>query len=220
MTYKCKNDHIYFSKRRQSYIVYISGKSYSYSINRYGNFAKKLAELTLHDKRKYYDYFKHNEDNTTTFFINTHKYGVKEVIVDSEDAKIFFDMKISVYKDNHAYTFYASTKLGRVHRLIMNPNTSKDVVDHINRNGLDNRKENLRIVDISVNNKNCNIRSDNKTGYKGILENEHDFRLYYYDNNKKKHSKSFSKNKYGTEKALELILDFRSKVYKKYNYVA
>ena len=55
----------------------------------------------------------------------------------------------------------------RMHRLIMNPPKNKQI-DHINHNGLDNRKENLRIVTNSQNAMNCRNRSDNTSGYKGI----------------------------------------------------
>lgn len=45
------------------------------------------------------------------------------------------------------------------------------VVDHINRNPLDNRKENLRIITISKNVQNGNVRCDNKsTQIRGISE--------------------------------------------------
>ncbi len=41
-------------------------------------------------------------------------------------------------------------------------------IDHINRNRLDNRKENLRIVTRSLNMANTDIRSTNRSGYKGV----------------------------------------------------
>lgn len=41
-------------------------------------------------------------------------------------------------------------------------------VDHINHNGLDNRKENLRVVDSSQNKWNQRIKSNNKSGFKGV----------------------------------------------------
>ncbi len=54
-----------------------------------------------------------------------------------------------------------------MHNFIMNPVQGK-FVDHINRNGLDNRKKNLRIVTHSQNHFNEKIRTDNKSGHKGV----------------------------------------------------
>lgn len=43
------------------------------------------------------------------------------------------------------------------------------VVDHINGNGLDNRRANLRVCTHAQNSLNTKLRSDNTTGYKGVL---------------------------------------------------
>lgn len=53
-----------------------------------------------------------------------------------------------------------------MHRLIMNP-TDDFEIDHINRNGLDNRKENLRLVSHSQN-LYRSTRRDNKHGFRGV----------------------------------------------------
>jgi len=48
-----------------------------------------------------------------------------------------------------------------MHRIIMNCPPGL-LVDHINGNGLDNRKENLRIVTVEVNNNNAKSHRDAK----------------------------------------------------------
>lgn len=213
-------DHVAYDTIRDRYLAYHNGKSYAFSVARYGGYAKKLAEIAMKTGVRYQDYFEDDGAGTTIFFINTHVYGEMKVFVDTEDAFKFFDRKISVEKDQHAHTYYASTKDGAVHRIIMQPKSSKDLVDHINRNGLDNRKSNLRIVDTSINNRNASVRKDNKTGLKGVIEDEQRYRLYWYDENQKKHSKSFSKAKYGKEEALEKIKEFREQIYTRYDYIA
>lgn len=75
-------------------------------------------------------------------------------LVDDEDFEILKWFKWGVHKSRN--TYYARTfkknpnrKLKQktiiMHRLIMNPPNDMQI-DHINHNGLDNRKENLRIV--------------------------------------------------------------------------
>ena len=45
---------------------------------------------------------------------------------------------------------------------------ASDQIDHINGDGLDNRVENLRCVPQGENNKNADLRTDNKTGVSGV----------------------------------------------------
>lgn len=97
-------------------------------------------------------------------------------IVDDEDYESLIKFKWHAYWNPSSKTFYAnrmsSSNPGprgiiRMHRVIMNcPNGM--YIDHINKNTLDNRKENLRICNKSQNAGNSKLRVDNKTGYKGI----------------------------------------------------
>lgn len=73
--------------------------------------------------------------------------------------------------------FYARTNIPKIngkrssllmHRLILNLHNTKLQVDHLNHSTLDNRKCNLRACTQSENLQNCNIYSNNKSGYKGV----------------------------------------------------
>lgn len=58
----------------------------------------------------------------------------------------------------------------KLHRLLLdNP---EGVIDHINRDKLDNRRSNLRACTQSINCYNAGMRKDNTSGYKGVTFNE------------------------------------------------
>jgi hypothetical protein len=92
-------------------------------------------------------------------------------IIDEQD----FD-RINQYRWNSCYmrgtkTPYAtSSHFGKtvyMHRLVMNAESGQ-TVDHIDGNGLNNSRENLRFVTPSQNLLNALKRSDNTSGHKGI----------------------------------------------------
>jgi|WetSurMetagenome_2_1015567.scaffolds.fasta_scaffold52028_2 hypothetical protein len=125
------------------------------------------------------------QDNLITkFLIESRKYGNIEILVDTDDWN-----KISQYKwyiTKWGYNFYAiSTK--RIienkeivmHRFILNAKRG-EIVDHKNRNSLDNRKENLRIVTNQQNIWNQKLHRDNTSGYIGVHWNKRDKRWLAY----------------------------------------
>lgn len=69
------------------------------------------------------------------------------------------------------YTYYAMRRAGTtnamMHRIILNAPDGIEV-DHINSNGLDNRKTNLRLCPHSENHFHAKLRIDNQTGFKGV----------------------------------------------------
>lgn len=64
-------------------------------------------------------------------------------------------------KDNKKTKFW-------MHREILKLKDKSLTVDHIDGNGLNNQKSNLRICTISENSKNMSMHKDNKSGYKGV----------------------------------------------------
>jgi hypothetical protein len=60
-------------------------------------------------------------------------------------------------------------KMVRLHKLLI---LNAKCIDHISRDRLDNRRCNLRVCTHSENNMNRGMRSDNKTGFKGVCCNK------------------------------------------------
>jgi len=111
--------------------------------------------------------------------------GKSFAIIDEEDFELVSSIKWyeskSIIKGKY-YNSYALGKLGTdknrktvsMHRLIMG-NPEGLVIDHINHNGLDNRKSNLRAVTFSENQKN--LRADSIPRQQNLWE--------YVNNNRK-----------------------------------
>lgn len=93
-------------------------------------------------------------------------------LVDYEDYEYLNELKWHIYKNgNHLYaksSFYVNKKQKNIlmHRLILEPNGK--CIDHINGNGLDNRKCNLRICERHQNALNRKKNINNSSGFKGV----------------------------------------------------
>ena len=103
------------------------------------------------------------------------------MLCDKEDWEQLKNVKW--YKDILGYAA-CSAKPRRFHNFIINNNSKDKVVDHINRNRLDNRKCNLRLVSFKENVRNSNKKCTNKSGVKGV----------WYDNARNKWCAGISVN--------------------------
>jgi hypothetical protein len=99
----------------------------------------------------------------------------KVAIVDDEDFEELSKVKWCAQKSKD--TFYAVRGLYRsdkktkgqiiMHRVILDAPTDK-FVDHINGDGLDNRRENLRLCSHAENQRNKGKQKNNTSGFKGV----------------------------------------------------
>lgn len=137
---------------------------------------------------------------------------IKIIFVDLENYNKVFN--ISFFGRNRQYV-KCNGKI--LHREITNCEEGF-VVDHINGNTFDNRKNNLRIVTQSINQRNLQNFKRNNTGIIGIQYRENGsykyYRVSWRELNGKRRTRQFNINKYGKDKAFELAKEFLREKYK------
>ncbi|WP_342025743.1 HNH endonuclease [Cytobacillus pseudoceanisediminis] len=71
------------------------------------------------------------------------------------------------------------TSLIGLHRFLMNPPDDM-VVDHYDRNTLNNKRKNLRVVTVEQNNQNTSLQKNNKAGARGVFwcKSKNKYRAY------------------------------------------
>lgn len=98
---------------------------------------------------------------------------------DFERLNVFHWHYVTDRSHNTAYAvfyFYdkevKNTRRTTMHRFLLNLGKydGSNSVDHINHNGIDNRKENLRVCSLRDNLKNSQKPKNNSTGYKGVIK--------------------------------------------------
>ena len=117
----------------------------------------------------------------------------QRVIIDAEDYDKVSGYARSYKKGTREGVAYASTTKMRngkrksylIHRVIMNAPKGLEV-DHINGDGLDNRKQNLRLCNKSQQTANTGLNRCNTSGYKGVsfCSRENKWRSYITHNSK------------------------------------
>lgn len=124
-----------------------------------GCYSKELNKIR---SRKYNKFEKLNK-----YYIGYTTNTNDKFIIDEDD----FDRvsKLCWNKNNQGYISTRLPNIGKMillHRFILENSNNK--VDHINRNRLDNRKENLRFVTSQQNCMNKSIQSNNHSGILGV----------------------------------------------------
>ena len=120
---------------------------------------------TMLDKNEIIEY----EDYAEIILYDRYSNEIARTIIDKDDIDKIKDIKWNYHKQEQ---YVRSSKFGPLHRYIMNcPNNM--VIDHINRNRLDNRKENLRICTIQQNGVNRGLVSNNTSKFTGVSYDKH-----------------------------------------------
>lgn len=204
-----------YNESKDEYRAYYGNqKKTSYSVEKYGDYAKILAELAMEKKKRVQNYIV-IEDNHAVVKLYSKTHGYFDVLIDIEDIS-----KVEEYPwyiSPKGRTYYAeNNSLGKMHRYLLGLDDPSHLVDHKDQNGLNNQKGNLRIVDDSGNKRNVALKANNSTGYTGV---EFDGRRYIatakdFDGNRLR--RHFGIKKYGVEKAFELALSQRKEWEEKY----
>jgi len=98
-----------------------------------------------------------------------------DIIIDEDDFCLIKNHIWRATKSGYNYYAYANNHGGRLgrttiklHRIILGLKNPNDCVDHLDGNGLNNQKSNLRVVPHSENMKNKKIYKNSTTGCQGI----------------------------------------------------
>lgn len=106
-------------------------------------------------------------------------HGVHVVYYDEQDQDLINGHNWVIHKADRTFYVRATlwdkelkkSKYAYMHRLIINAMKGQQV-DHKDRNGLNNKRNNLRLCNNSQNNANKPAKTTNKTGYRGVHFNK------------------------------------------------
>lgn len=196
-----------FNETKNYYSANFNGKQYVYSVNKYGPLAEEIANKSFDQKTKLYNLITKYDDYAIMQIYHVPSNNVFDIYIDLEDVDKIKNYKWYINVPQNSRTHYvANDTLGKLHRYLLCITDSNINVDHIDRNGLNNMKNNLRLVDTSTNKKNMDVKSNNKFGCNGVSLEGNSYRVSWQEDGKQC-SKKFNINKY--ENALDEAIKFR-----------
>jgi len=192
--------------------------AYPYQIKKFGNVCKKHARQLerygkIHRTRNDEPEIRMDNENSIAYITTYRSMGKGEDMIPKKEFMIDIDdlERVLLYRwNNDRSNHLNNSKLKiRLHRYIMNCPSDK-VVDHINRNPLDNRKVNLRICTSHENSMNASLSKNNTSGVNGV----------YWDKSKNKWCAeikyNYKKIFIGRYDSLEKATEMRTKAELKY----
>lgn len=135
---------------------------------------RRYGKIFLYSYRDKYNHIEILDDHAEIYLINKDNEICGKCLIDLEDINLVKNIKWhkSELQRNTYYCLSNDKQWKRIHRLILGITDTNIFVDHINHNGLDNRKSNLRVCTNQQNNCNCKIPKNNTSGCKGVYWSE------------------------------------------------
>lgn len=227
---KYNNEKNFYEELENVFRLCIDNKFYYLSKFFYGEYAEKICKQCLKYGDYSNNYYEKINNNYSNILIFSLSHGIIKTRIDNKNIKklrkyIWRANLMQSSQSSNNLKYYIESTYGKIHRYILEDtlkNNKSLVVDHIDRDSLNNVENNLRLVTQNINIRNTSIRYDNTSGYKGIREIgkrwEVDIRI-----NHKRYRKSFSfnsrllKNKnISKETALKEAIKYRDNIYNKY----
>ena len=126
---------------------------------------------------------KNNKYNTDGLYGVGYTFKNEEFYFDLEDYDLIKDYCWHISKTTgYVYSSVGKNSKIAIHQLIMDTYLKDVIIDHINKNKIDNRKNNLRIASNRDNSINSSLRSDNTSGITGVslIKRSGMFLSYYH----------------------------------------
>lgn len=146
--------------------VYFNKKTNRYLCNAHSKQISRYSKINKAKIRQENNSFEFHENHVEMFLFNKEGEIITSAMIDLKD----YD-KIKVYKWYLSDNYVANVKVGKLHRYLLGVD-DYSVVDHINMNTLDNRKENLRICTQQENCFNKTEYKNNSSGHRGVIFNK------------------------------------------------
>ena len=162
-------------KYETRYIVEFSNKSRaSYSRQRYGPLLELVTQQAIKEDRKIWNPYIIEDDICHILYYEQKTNSIKDIIVDVEYKDLIYNYYFQLNHNGYPQTRTKGEKQ-YLHHIVMG---TTQMLDHLNHNPLDNRKENLRVTTPSLNALNRGFMSNNTSGTVGVcwIEREQQWR--------------------------------------------